>query len=47
VAQSRLRLVISAQLNKATGAYDGQLVIDSGGNELQIENRPVSCRPGP
>ncbi len=44
---SRLRLVISAQLNKAKGTYDGQLVIDEGGNELQLDNAPVSCRAGP
>ncbi|HTO78451.1 MAG TPA: hypothetical protein VMJ31_01600 [Methylocystis sp.] len=41
---SRVRLVISAQFNKTKGAYDGQLVIDSGGNELQLENGPVSCK---
>jgi hypothetical protein len=44
---SRVRLVISAQLNKAKGTYDGQLVIDSGGNQLQLDNGPVSCKPGP
>jgi len=44
---SRLRLVISAQFDKTTGAYAGQLVIDAGGNQLQLENRPVSCRVGP
>ena len=44
---SRLRLVISAQLNKVKGIYDGQLVIDSGGDELQLDNGPVSCKPGP
>ena len=43
---SRLRLVISAQLNKAKGTYDGQIVIDAGGNELQLDNGPVSCRAG-
>ncbi|WP_158658705.1 hypothetical protein [Methylocystis bryophila] len=43
---SRVRLVISAQLNKATGAYDGQLVIDSGGHELQLDNGPVRCKTG-
>ena len=44
---SRVRLVISAQLNKATGAYEGQLVIDSGGNELQLDNGEVRCMAGP
>jgi hypothetical protein len=43
---SRLRLVISAQLNKAKGSYDGQIVIDQGGNELQLSNAPVSCKAG-
>lgn len=43
----RVRLVISAQLDKAKGAYDGQFVIDAGGNQLQIDNGPVSCKPGP
>ncbi len=43
---SRLRLVISAQLNKAKGTYDGQIVIDAGGNELQLDNAPVSCKAG-
>lgn len=43
---SRVRLVISAQRNKATGAYDGQIVIDSGGNELQLDNGPVRCKAG-
>ena len=44
---SRVRLVISAQRNKTTGAYDGQLVIDSGGNELQLDNGPVHCKTSP
>jgi len=44
---SRVRLVISAQLNKAAGTYDGQLVIDQGGNELQLDNGPVRCKAGP
>ena len=43
---SRLRLVISAQINKAKGTYDGQIVIDEGGNELQLDNAPVSCKAG-
>jgi hypothetical protein len=41
---SRTRIVISAQLNKATGTYDGQFVADFGGNQLQLDNGPVICR---
>ena len=44
---SRVRLVISAQHDKVTGAYEGQFVVDAGGNQLQLENGPVSCKPGP
>ncbi len=40
---SRTRLVISAQLNKATRIYIGQIVRDDGGNERQLINGPVSC----
>jgi hypothetical protein len=43
---SRLRIVISAQLNKARGTYDGQFVVDMGGNELQLDSGPVSCKVG-
>jgi len=41
---SRIRIVISAQLNKAKGTYDGQFVADFGGNELQLDNGRVTCR---
>jgi len=41
---SRVRFVISAQLNKAKGTFDGQFVADFGGNELQLDNGPVTCR---
>jgi hypothetical protein len=41
---SRIRIVISAQLNKAKGTYNGQFVADFGGNELQLDNGPVICR---
>jgi hypothetical protein len=41
---SRIRIVISAQLKKAKGTYDGQFVADFGGNELQLDNGPVICR---
>jgi hypothetical protein len=43
---SRLRIVISAQLNKHRGTYDGQFVVDMGGNQLQLDSGPVSCRVG-
>lgn len=41
---SRLRIVISAQLNKKSGTYDGQIFTDTGGNELMHDNGPVHCR---
>jgi hypothetical protein len=41
---SRIRLVISAQRNRANGTYQGQFVADFGGNELQLDNGPVICR---
>jgi hypothetical protein len=41
---SRLRIVISAQHNKARGTYDGQIVVDMGGNEIQLHSGPVRCR---
>jgi hypothetical protein len=43
---SRLRIVISAQLNKARGTYDGQFVVDMGGNQFQLDSGPVSCKVG-
>ena len=43
---SRLRIVISAQLNKTRGTYDGQFVVDMGVNELQLDSGPVSCKVG-
>ena len=43
---SRLRIVISAQLNKASGAYGGQIVVDMGGHELQLHSGPVTCTVG-
>jgi hypothetical protein len=43
---SRLRIVISAQLNKASGAYAGQIVVDMGGHELQLHSGPVTCTVG-
>jgi hypothetical protein len=41
---SRLRVVVSAQLNKRSGSYDGQIFVDMGGNELMHYNGPVHCR---
>jgi hypothetical protein len=43
---SRLRIVISAQLNKASASYDGQIVVDMGGHELQLHSGPVTCAVG-
>ena len=38
---SRLRIVVSAQLNKKNGAYDGQIVVDMGGNQWMLHSGPV------
>ena len=38
---SRLRIVVSAQLNKKSGTYDGQIVVDMGGNQLMLHSGPV------
>ena len=43
---SRLRVVISAQLNKKSGSYDGQIFVDMGGNQLMHYNGPVHCTVG-
>ena len=43
---ARLRIVVSAQLNKKSGAYDGQIVVDMGGNQLQVDSGPVRCTVG-
>ena len=40
---SRLRVVVSAQLNKKSGNYDGQIFVDMGGNQLMLHNGPVRC----
>jgi hypothetical protein len=40
---SRLRVVVSAQLNKKSGSYDGQIFVDMGGNQLMLHNGPVRC----
>jgi hypothetical protein len=41
---SRVRVVISAQRDKAKGIYAGQIVTDLGGNQLMLDNGPVTCR---
>jgi hypothetical protein len=40
---TRVRIVVSAQLNKKSRAYDGQIFVDVGGNELMLDNGPVHC----
>jgi len=40
---SRLRIVVSAQINKKTRSYDGQIFVDMGGNQLMLHNGPVRC----
>ena len=42
----RPRYVVSAQLEKKTGAYVGQIVVDMGGNQLMLHNGPVRCTVG-
>src|SRR5438067_10388123 len=41
---SRVRIVISAQRAKGKASYDGQILVDMGGNQLQLDNGPVVCR---
>jgi hypothetical protein len=42
--RSRVRIVISAQRNKVKTTYDGQILVDMGGNEIQLYNGPVDCK---
>ena len=42
--KTRLRVVISAQRDKAKGIYAGQIVTDLGGNQLMLDNGPVICK---
>lgn len=44
VEKTRVRVVISAQLDRAKGVYRGQIVTDAGGNQLMLDNGPVMCR---
>jgi hypothetical protein len=41
---SRVRIVISAQRAKGKASYDGQFLVDMGGNQLQLDNGPVTCK---
>ena len=41
---SRVRMVISAQRAKGKSSYDGQILVDQGGNQLQLDNGPVVCK---
>ena len=43
---SRIRIVISAKLDKKTGAYKGKIFTDTGGNQLMHDNVPVRCTVG-
>jgi hypothetical protein len=42
--RSRVRIVISAQRNKVKATYDGQILVDMGGNEIQLYNGPVDSK---
>jgi hypothetical protein len=41
---SRVRIVISAQRARGKASYDGQILVDMGGNQLQLDNGPVVCK---
>ncbi len=43
---TRVRIMISAQRDKNTGAYEGQIFVDMGGNQLMLHNGPVRCEVG-
>jgi len=45
--RSRVRIVISAQLNTVKGSYDGQIVLDLGGHQIMLRQGPVSCTVAP
>jgi hypothetical protein len=42
--ESRVRVVISAQRAKGKASYDGQILVDQGGHQLQLDNGPVVCK---
>lgn len=44
---SRLRIRMSARLNPKTGAYEGQIFTDLGGNQLMRDTGTVRCTVGP
>jgi uncharacterized membrane protein len=44
---TRVRILISAELNKNTGTYDGQIFVDMGGHQIMLHNGPVRCTVGP
>ncbi|MBW0003351.1 MAG: hypothetical protein JO216_07685 [Hyphomicrobiales bacterium] len=44
---SRIRVIVSAQLNKNSGSYDGQIFTDTGGNQPMEDNGPVHCTVAP
>jgi hypothetical protein len=41
---SRVRVVISAQRARGKSSYDGQILVDQGGNQIQLDNGPVTCK---
>lgn len=41
---SRVRIVISAQRAKGKAGYAGQILVDMGGNQIQLDNGPVACK---
>jgi hypothetical protein len=43
---TRVRIMISAQRDKHTGTYAGQIFVDMGGNQLMLHNGPVRCMVG-
>lgn len=42
--KTRPRIMISAQTSKNSSVYEGQFITDNGGNEIQLDNGPVSCK---
>ena len=44
---TRIRILISAQHDKNTGTYEGQIFVDMGGNQLMLHNGPVRCTVEP
>jgi hypothetical protein len=43
---SRIRIIVSAQLNRKSGTYDGQIFTDTGGNQYMQDNGQVHCTVG-